>query len=214
VSYSDLWKCKPYRSVDDSPDPENLILPSGAFASFVFNDSFAWEDNPPFTALFDEWKITFDTEWGWTYQPLSEEYTAGIKWMRNNTAFPLSFEYPEQDPHFIRWMRAEASQTIVKEYAICSDCSIPAGVYGIRIHNRYPTAVFGGTKSIVITEESSLGDRSLFLGVVQLVFATLVCIFTIFYMVIQIACPRGARTHAGAPGAVFGHVRYAALARN
>jgi hypothetical protein len=187
VPYSDLSACKPYRSVDDSPEPENWILPSGAFAHFIFNDTIYWDNETQLA--WDEWAITFKTEWGWTYMPLSEEYTTGIKWMRNNTVFPLSFEYPEQDPHYIRWMRTDASQTVVKEIAICEDCTIPAGEYEIRVISRYPTSIYGGEKWIVITETMSIGDRSRYLGVVQLVTSGVMFLFTVFLIVVRFAFP-------------------------
>jgi hypothetical protein len=183
VPYADLSSCYPYRSVDDSPDPEKWILPSGTVSRFIFNDTIIWDNDT--TLVIDYWAITFDTEWSWTYMPLSEEYKTGIKWMRNNTVFPLSFDYPEQDPNFIRWMRTEATQTVVKEIWICKNCSIRAGVYPITIISRYPTSIYGGTKSFILTEASSLGDRSFFLGVLLIVISCLVLAFTAFLILAE-----------------------------
>jgi len=41
VDYAGLLNAVPFRSVDDSRDPSDTILPSGILTLSVFNDSFA-----------------------------------------------------------------------------------------------------------------------------------------------------------------------------
>jgi hypothetical protein len=205
VAYDDLAACKPYRSVEDRREPEHWILPSGAFAHWVFNDTFVWGMGnasgfadmhfyPLNQGPFFDWNITFDTEWAYTYVNLSEEYTTGRKWMRDpENGYGYIWYHPgyvEGDPHFIRWMRTEAASTCVKEYAKCVGCTVEEGVYEVGIYNRYPTSHFGGTKSIVVTERSAIGDRSLYLGVMLLVVAVIVLGFTIGFLVAEFVCPR------------------------
>jgi hypothetical protein len=55
----------------------------------------------------------------------------------------------------------------------------------VYLFNHYPTSIFGGTKSLVLTEDQVIGDRSLYLGVVQIVVSCLVLFYTIFLLVVQ-----------------------------
>jgi hypothetical protein len=90
-------------------------------------------------------------------------------------------------------MRIAASKTVIKEYGICVDCTLPSGDYIIDIHSRYPPELFGGTKAILITEKTGMGDRSLYLVIVLFVLGGILVAFSAFLFVAEFAWPRRAR---------------------
>lgn len=183
VDFDGLVNAKPFRSVNDSPNPANWILPSGAFAYFAFNDTIKWKNGEQ---KFDEDLIVYNEEREFLFQPLNEKYTTGVKWLENNTAFPEGMT----DPHFIQWMRQTSAPYSVKDWAICEDCSIPKGVYEIEVVSRYPTELFGGEKHIVLTQMTMFGDKSFKLAVAYLVFAGIFIVFASIMAVAELACAR------------------------
>jgi hypothetical protein len=174
VDYEGLKNARPYRSVDDSPYPDQWILPSGAFAHYVFNDTFIWLR----TDIFDSNAIVSATESGYLYQPLSEEYQSGNKWLRDNPVFP----HNETDPHFIAWMRISAASTIVKDYSICSGCALEKGDYQIAIQSNCPTYL-SGAKYLLVSESTSIGDRNLYLGILYIVVSFLLFGYAMLFLV-------------------------------
>jgi hypothetical protein len=172
VDFPDLSPAAPYRSEDDDPDPSKWILPSGLFAVSVFNDTFLWNNT---NQIFDESAIVSAYETGYLYQQLNAKYTTGHKWLEESELFPEN----GSDPHFIAWMRSSAMPSFEKEYGICDDCHIPAGVYPIEIHARFPSEWFKGEKWLVVVEVPGLGDRSLYLGVAFLVVWFVLLVFGI-----------------------------------
>jgi hypothetical protein len=137
---------------------------------------------------FDEQAIVYASETGYLYRNLSDRYV-GHRWLQHNEAFPGG----ETDPHFVRWMRIAASKTVIKEYGICANCALPSGDYTILIHSRYPTELFGGTKAILITVRTGMGNRSLYLVVVLFVLGGILVAFAAFLLLAEFVCPRRAR---------------------
>jgi hypothetical protein len=177
VDFDDVKTAKPFRSIDDSPDPENWILPSGAFAYYAFNDTFTL----PFD--FDEASIAFPEETSYTFQPLNALYENSTKWIENSPAFPGN----ETDPHFIVWMRTSATQTIVKDYAICQNCVIKQGDYFIEINANYPADFFRGEKSIVFAEDPV---NSQYLCIVSLTVAAVSFLYGVVWLCADLVAPR------------------------
>jgi hypothetical protein len=182
VSYDDLSPAKPFRSIDDDPDPSKLLLPSGIFAMSVFNDTFRWLDNGTF---WNESAIAYETEYSYLYQPLSNEYHGGVRWLEDSAVLG---EKNMQDPHFITWMRTSAVPTLVKDYAVCENCTIPKGVYTIEINSSYPTDVFGGQKWIIITQRPLGGE--FYLAVIFFVAWGASLAFACIFLVAELMCPR------------------------
>jgi hypothetical protein len=180
VSYDELSPAKPFRAVDD--DPKKLLLPSGLFALSVFNDTFRWLANGTF---WNESAIAYETEYSDLFQPLSTEYQEGCRWLQNSTIFS---EKNMQDPHFIAWMRISALPTLVKDYAICENCTIPKGVYTIEINSSYPTHGFGGEKWIIITQRPLGGE--FYLAIMFFVAWGVSLAFACIFLVAELMCPR------------------------
>lgn len=197
VDYDGMVNCKPYRSIGDSKDPKNFILPCGLFAMTVFNDTFTWLDNDK---LFSEEKITFKSEKEKLFKELNVDYTEGYKWMENGSItedyFPEGNNYETAfpggvtNPHFIVWMRTSTLPTVVKSYGRCTDCEIKKGRYQVRINSQFPTESFEGTKSIVIDELTPLGTRNKYLGIVYMACGSVCIACSLVLIISQLIAPR------------------------
>ncbi|EAX96760.1 hypothetical protein TVAG_288610 [Trichomonas vaginalis G3] len=183
VGFSDMLNCKPLRSINDSSSKENWILPCGLSAWSVFNDTFTILSSDP---GFKETGITSSSDVDSFYKPLSSEYKTGYKWLENNTLFPGA----QTNEHFIEWMRAGATSTVQKNYAICKDCELAKGDFTIQITNNYPQSFFDGKKYLVLEKNSFAGSKSLFLGVLFIVLAILCTIFIFILILMKVIRPR------------------------
>ena len=172
MDYDGMSDCSPLRSVNSSEAPENWLLPCGLSALYFFNDTY--QVNDP-NLLFN------DTDIAWSedvdiYKHLNNRYTTGIRWLESYT----DFQGGQTNEHFIVWMRTSALPTIIKNYAKCKDCTIPAGTtLNITIGNNYPTTIFEGEKYIVLETDSVLGTKNLFLGISYIVLGCILFLFLI-----------------------------------
>ena len=182
VDFDGMVNAKPYRSINDSPEMKNWILPSGAFAWFAFNDTISWTSTKQ---TFDENKTVYPEEQDFLFQPLNEKYTEGFKWIDNHSVFTGM-----TDPHFIVWMRTSAELPVVKDWGICENCEIPKGRYQIEIQSNYPTDLFDGEKYVVVTEMTALGDRSASLGIAYCAFAGVCFVCALVMVIAELAAPR------------------------
>lgn len=182
ASYSDMSLCSPLRSEEDSKDPSKWILPCGLSAVSFFNDTYTITSG---NYSFSEKGIAFSTDIG-MYSNLSEKYTEGNKWLENYSEFPGA----QTNEHFIVWMRVSSLPTVVKNYAICSDCTIPAGDFTVKIKNNYPTDLFNGHKYISIATDSLVGGKNDFLGIAYIVVGSICVILILFLIFDKIFNPR------------------------
>jgi hypothetical protein len=78
-----------------------------------------------------------------------------------------------ENEHFIVWMRPAALPTFRKLYAVITE-DIPANVdYTIRLDLRFPTSLFGGSKTLVLSTLGWTGGKNWFLGGAFLVVGSL-----------------------------------------
>lgn len=183
VDFDGLERAKPYRSVNESRDPNDWILPSGALAYLAFNDTIKWTNT---AQKFNEDAIVYNEEKSYLFQPLNAKYTTGNKWIEGNSAFPGGMT----DPHFITWMRVSASSTVIKDWAICHNCDIPEGKYEVTVTANYPKELFGGEKYIVISGTTVLGDRSALLPLGLLGFGVILFLLALIMTLSELCCPR------------------------
>jgi hypothetical protein len=184
VSYEDLGDCAPFRSKDDSEDPNALYLPSGVIARSFFNDTYEWVEKE--VANFSEAGISWRSDRDKLYKRLSPEYTKGIRWLKNFTDFPDG----QRNEHFIVWMRTAILPTFLKTYARCINCEIPAGNYKIRINNSYPTSLFGGEKHIVLSKVTVFGGRNPYIGMTYIVVGVIIALFGTVVLISHLFFPR------------------------
>lgn len=185
VDYGDMDKCKPYRSEDDSKNPENWTLPCGLFALTVFNDTFLIENTP--LADFTEKGIAFKSEVDDLFKPLNSKYSTGQKWLEDDKLFN---GLGQTNEHFIVWMRQSALPHIKKTYAKCSKCEVKAGKYNLKIWSRYPTEKFGGEKYFTLAKINTLGSHNTYLGIVFLVSGGVCGLYGIILIIAELVIPR------------------------
>lgn len=86
------------------------------------------------------------------------------------------------DEDFIVWMRTAALPTFRKLYRIIN-VPLEAGTYSFKIQQRFNVSTFEGKKYVVITNNSWIGGRNMFLAIAYLVVGglsfILACIFAI-----------------------------------
>ncbi|KAK8882141.1 hypothetical protein M9Y10_044781 [Tritrichomonas musculus] len=186
-NYKEMSNCKPYRSEDDSSNPETWTLPCGIFALSVFNDSFRLSGNnvPPFT----EEGIAYQSEIDDLFKPLSDKYQTGNKWLQDLSDQNI-FPGAGTNEHFIVWMRQAALPTIVKTYAKCDGCTLEQGKYTVTVQNRYPTTSFKGGKYFVIAKVTTLGTHNIYLGIIYIVCGSICCLYSIILLITELTIPR------------------------
>lgn len=181
VDFSGMSNAAPYRSIDDSANMSDWLLPCGLFPLSVFNDSFSVSPGE-----FSEEGLAFEAERERLFQPLSAEYTSGIKWLDNSSIFPGGV----QDEHFIVWMRTSFLSRVVKTYSVCDDCALDASSLNITINSRYGTGGFGGSKYVVVSSVNGLGSRNSFLGIAYLAGGAVCVIYSLLLLIVHLVYPR------------------------
>ena len=183
VNFEGMSTCDPIRSVNDSSAAEDWILPCGISAISLFNDTFTIDSDE---LDFNESGIAWDSDQEYNYQPLSEEYKTGHKWLEGSSLFPGG----QINEHFIVWMRAGSLPTIVKKYAICHDCTIPAGQLNVTIENNYPQSLFGGEKYVILYKDSAVKSKNNSLGIIFFFLGALCTLFFLLTILERIISPR------------------------
>lgn len=185
VKYESMTECGDFRSVNESKEPADLLLPSGAVALSLFNDTFAWKNTS--IANFSEAGISWRSDRDKLFKRLSSNYTEGIKWLiEDNETFPND----QRNEHFIVWMRAAALPVFYKVYSRCINCYLPAGEYSIAIQNNYPVSLFNGEKHIVISKVTNFGGKNSFIGLTYIIVGAVILLFGFIVLISQIFFPR------------------------
>jgi len=183
--YDGMSTCGDFISLDGNTSKENWLLPCGAVALSVFNDTFVFTNTS--VASFSDVGISWRSDKDKLFKRLSPEYSSGIKWLDNN---PSIFPNGQKNEHFIVWMRTASLPTFLKPYSRCLDCTIPPGNYIIDIANNYPVSIFEGEKYVVISQVNQFGGRNPYLSISYIIVGSILFIFAIVILLSQIYCPR------------------------
>ena len=176
--------CGDYRSHNNSEEKENWILPCGAIAYSLFNDTFAFNGTNNTSPYGISWRSDREK----LFKSLSSEYNGtGDLWLdRMGDIFPKG----QRNEHFIVWMRTAALPTFMKTYERCIGCTIPKGNYTFTIENNYPTSLFNGEKHIVMSTVSFLGGKNDAIGISYMVVGAFLLLSGIIVLVSHIFFPR------------------------
>lgn len=152
ASRSDMKSCAPCRE-----DENGYIAPCGTVPLSIFNDTYSFDSNfPQFTdkgiAIPSVKKI---------YKQTNEKYQSPNAWLRDNPMFPGG----QLNERFINWIQTAAFPKFRKLWGRTEGkVSIKKGHYQLSIANNYPVSSFKGSKTIIITETSFSGGRSIFMA--------------------------------------------------
>ncbi|KAK8882989.1 hypothetical protein M9Y10_045636 [Tritrichomonas musculus] len=197
ADFNDMSYCGDYRSINgDSKDNKYWLLPCGAIASSVFNDTFEFKVHNSTTSLqpqanFLSAGISWRSDREKLFKKLNSEYDGiGVHWLKNNETKDI-FPKGQRNEHFIVWMRTSSLPTFMKPYAHCSNCFLPAaGNYSIIIENNYPTSLFNGEKHIVLSTVSALGGKNYALSISYMVVGSFLFISGLVVFVSHVFFPR------------------------
>jgi hypothetical protein len=144
----ELERCQPKTYINNTVHDANLFVPAGLLPAAVFNDTFSVLGYDGF----DDSDITLNVDKNDLYLGSNPVYENSSRWLRDSGLFPSGIT----DKHFIAWMRQSAFGPFRKLYSK-SDSDLPKGVYEVVIQNNYPTSLFKGNKSLIISEIRMFG---------------------------------------------------------
>ncbi|KAH7011842.1 ligand-effect modulator 3 family [Ilyonectria destructans] len=112
-------------------------------------------------------------------------------------------------PAFQVWMRTAGLPVFSKLYQRNNSASMTAGRYEVIIDDYFPTTLYKGTKSIIITTRTVMGGRNPFLGIAYVVVGGVCILLGTIFTVTHLVRPRKLGDHTylswnNAPGAKSG----------
>ncbi|VDP89560.1 unnamed protein product [Echinostoma caproni] len=200
VDPSSLSSCSPYASVTTG-DTTKAILPCGAIANSIFNDTFSLSlisrsgsTTPvPVTNKGIAWQSDIDRKYGTLTNETVTDTVKPPNW--NLTELERSPGAFKTDEELMVWMRVAALPNFRKLHRRIlqeGDFSrgLPAGTYTINVAYNFPVTGFGGKKSFIIGNVSWLGGKNNTLGVTCIVTGALHLILGIAFLVVHIYSSR------------------------
>ncbi|KAI9482908.1 MAG: CDC50/LEM3 family [Benjaminiella poitrasii] len=174
--------CSPV-AVDEN---NKIYYPCGLIANSMFNDTFSvYFVNPPGSTESKDMQFS-ETGIAW---PADKKRLADTKmnpadivpppnWVKK---YPNGYSaedifHPQDDEHFQVWMRTSWYPTFRKLYSALREGTLEAGTYEVNVTLNYDITAYGGTKSIILTGTSFLGDRNPFMGLSWIIMGC-VCTF-------------------------------------
>ncbi|KAB5572693.1 CDC50 family protein [Coniochaeta sp. 2T2.1] len=191
-------------STRNDPRP---IYPCGLIANSLFNDTFS---NP----------VLLNTQSGdnKTYEMSNN---SGIAWssdraLYGKTKYNISQIVPPPNWHerypngytesnpppdlaeweaFMVWMRTAGLPDFSKLYQRNDIAPMVAGRYHVEILNNFPSDIYAGTKSIVISTRTVMGGRNPFLGIAYIVVGGICIVLGVIFTVTHLIKPRKLGDH-------------------
>ncbi|KAF2070911.1 hypothetical protein CYY_007777 [Polysphondylium violaceum] len=173
-AYKDLQDCEPFKSLDDSHDPQNFYLPCGLIARSMFNDTFVLKQGTPIPLKKEGIAWTSDKEKKFKNPPAN---AVGIR---------IIPDFEDED--FIVWMRTAGLPDFKKLYRIIEQDL--QGTYTVDIQNNYNVSSFSGKKYIVLSTTSWIGGKNPFLGYAYIIVGIICFVQGIVFLVKHKVSPR------------------------
>ncbi|KAL6781100.1 hypothetical protein ACKKBG_A09825 [Auxenochlorella protothecoides x Auxenochlorella symbiontica] len=172
---SGVSACEPFTYITGAPDAafpnQGAILPCGQISQSLFNDTFELSARRRGGAAARELPInSSDIAWAsdreHLYGPVNAENFNTVPALRGGRGV---FAPLNQDQHWMVWQRPAAQAQAQKLYGrIDSDLEADM-IVTVLVYNRYNTYGFQGAKSLILTTNSWVGGKNVFLGSVYIV---------------------------------------------
>ena len=154
----------------DPLNPEEVAFPCGLIAKSFFNDTYSInlkDDKNPINI--NQNNIAWPADLSLKYKLPESQDDRKKMWM--NTT----------NEHFVVWMRPAGLPDFRKLWGRID--SLKQGTYTINILNNYPTTIFNGSKSIVLSTVNAFGGKNTFLGISYLVVGGICILMAIGFFV-------------------------------
>lgn len=183
-----MSSCSP---ISVEPVTEKIYYPCGLIANSMFNDTFSVTFmNPPGNQNTNTSVNFVSTDIAWPadkkrFAPTTmdpSKLAPPPNWIKKypNGYTAENIFNPQTDEGFQVWMRTSWYPTFRKLYSASREAPLEAGTYEINVALNYDITAYGGTKSIVLTGTSFLGDRNPFMGLAWIVMG---CVCTLLGVV-------------------------------
>jgi len=194
-------KCEP-RAVCGKECPDDKIdkiyNPCGLVAWSVFNDSYAVQLNKkgvgfaPVDIVENNiaWKSDLDKKFKTTDCPATDYCWLHERSLSfNNTKLPATKTNVDNE-HFVVWMRNAALPTFRKLYGVIDEDMNKGDKLRFSIKNNYPTEMFKGEKSIVISTASFIGGPNTALAWLYIIVGAVCLLLAVIFFVKDKQSPR------------------------
>lgn len=218
--------CKPLAHGLDAQNQPKPIYPCGLIANSMFNDTFssprltnpsvARDDNNSSQA--EVYHMTNDSGIAWSsdktlYGPTKYNVSQIVPPPNWAERYPKGYTESNPPPDlenweaFMVWMRTAGLPTFSKLYQRNDADTMKAGIYEVDVVDHFPTDIYEGTKSMVISTRTVMGGRNPFLGIAYVVVGGLCILLGTLFTVTHLIKPRKLGDHTylswnNAPGAM------------
>ncbi|KAL1926440.1 hypothetical protein VTP01DRAFT_5769 [Rhizomucor pusillus] len=209
--------------VATSPDGK-IYYPCGLIANSMFNDSISnlvllnpQGSNDNITYTMSEKGIAWSSDVS-RYKQTSmppDQLAPPPNWIKR---YPSGYTAdnlfdPSQDEHFLVWMRTSWYPTFRKLYSNYHGDPLQPGTYQLQVDLNYDIRAYGGTKSIIISGTSFLGDRNPFMGLAYIIMGSVCALLGVIFLGWHFFRPRKLGDHdrlswdQSGGGGIVGHGR-------
>lgn len=179
-SGSPVSACAPFSYAD--PGNNTLpINPCGQIAHSFFNDTFSLSLAGGEQLPVDDSSIAWSSDANHLYGPVApENFNPAGGYPRGGNTSDVVLN---QNQHWMVWMRPHSKVAAQKLYGRI-DQSIEAGQQVLlAVTNRYNTYEYSGTKSVILTTNSWVGGKNIFLGALYVATGGVCLLIALFFFV-------------------------------